>query len=364
MRSTQDKAIISIVFGVLGWTLLGPRRRRTVGEFLGQIALELQLAEQEKERQMQILIPPDALEYVAPQPDSLPQIQLLPIAPPLFDFDSLTTQAESLPITPIEEPDARLRSIVMHPSIVLILGKRGSGKSAIGYRILELFRYALTPYVVGVPSESAGRYLPDWIGIVPSLEDLPRRSIALIDEAYIMYHSRRSMAEHNREMSEMLNLSRQREQTLLFVSQEARQVDRNIASSANVVIFKEMGMLQQEFDRPELRQLVAEAKHAIEGRHGDRRRWAFIFSPDTDFKGIIETKLATFWKPSLSRLFSGNDSPASQRGARKLSLQERTAKAIALRSQGYSYGQIANILGVSKSTIVNYLRDYPYKSQD
>ena len=113
---------------------------------------------------------------------------------------------EVLPV-PASEPDAKWRNIISPPALVLILGKRGSGKSALAYRLLELFRYRLTPYVVGVTSQ-ARRLLPDWIGIVPDLESLPFDSIALVDEAYLPYHARRSMAEASTSMSQVLNLSR------------------------------------------------------------------------------------------------------------------------------------------------------------
>jgi hypothetical protein len=46
---------------------------------------------------------------------------------------------------PALEPDAAWRQKIVHPSVVLVLGKRGSGKSALGYRLLELFRYTATP---------------------------------------------------------------------------------------------------------------------------------------------------------------------------------------------------------------------------
>jgi len=166
--------------------------------------------------------------------------------------------------------------------VVLLLGKRGSGKSALGYRLLELFRYGPKPYVVGVPA-SARKLLPDWIGIASSLEEVPPRAIALVDEAYLAYHARGSMARESKAMSQFLNLSRQRDQTLIFVSQEARQVDRNIASSANVVIFKDLGMLQLAFDRPELNKLATQAKDAFAGIKGDKRGWAFVYAPDNDF---------------------------------------------------------------------------------
>ncbi len=58
------------------------------------------------------------------------------------------------------------------PAVVLVLGKRNGGKSAQAYRLLELFRYRLSPYVVGAPA-SARQVLPDWVGIAPTMEELP-----------------------------------------------------------------------------------------------------------------------------------------------------------------------------------------------
>ena len=155
-------------------------------------------------------------------------------------------------------------------------------------------------------------------------------------------------------MSQILNLSRQRNQTLIFVTQEARQVDRNIASSATVIVFKEMGMLQPEFERPELRKLVGQAQESFESVRGDRRKWSFVYSPDADFVGPLENQLATFWKPGLSRLFVASDQTPTQRPAKRQTPKERAQKAKELRSQGRSLSEIADVLGVSKSTVFNY----------
>jgi len=86
--------------------------------------------------------------------------------------------------------------------------------------------------------------LPEWIGVAEDLEHIPNGSIVLIDEAYLSYHSRESHKSKSTEVSQIVNLSRQKEQTLIFVTQEARQIDINIASQANVIIFKELSMLQ------------------------------------------------------------------------------------------------------------------------
>jgi len=69
-------------------------------------------------------------------------------------------------------------------------------------RIVYYFRI-----VVGFP-EQAKKLLPEWIGIVASLEELPEKCIALVDEAYIVYSSRGSMTSSSRVMSQALNLSR------------------------------------------------------------------------------------------------------------------------------------------------------------
>jgi hypothetical protein len=249
--------------------------------------------------------------------------------------------------------------LIPHPSIVLILGKRGGGKSALGYRLLEHLRWTASPYVVALPKD-ARKLLPDYIGTATGLEDVPPKSIVLVDEGYISYHARRSMAVASIQMSQILNLSRQREQTLILVTQEARQVDRNIASSANVVIFKDLGILQLEFDRRELNKIAADAHHAFATITGDKRKWAYVYSPDSDFMGLVENSLPTFWTGKLTHIFAiGGEMIA--RAPKKMPLAQRIEKANQLKQQGLSLGQIAKIMGVTKPTIKNYLEGYPYK---
>ena len=46
-----------------------------------------------------------------------------------------------------------------------------------------------------------------------------------------------------------------------------------------------------------------------------------------------------------------------------LSREEKIQKAIDLRQQGFSHQQIARQLGVSKATVINYVKGYPYQSK-
>jgi hypothetical protein len=108
-------------------------------------------------------------------------------------------------------------AIIRHPIVAVVLGKKGSGKSGLGYRLCEHLRWTAPIYVVGLPS-NALKYLPDWISVVPDIGDLPNGCVALVDESYILFHARSSMTARAKAMSQMINLSRQRGQTLIFVT--------------------------------------------------------------------------------------------------------------------------------------------------
>ncbi len=297
-------------------------------------------------------------ELPRPRPVELPPERPAP-QPPLSEV-AVTVPPAGQEKAFLAEPDARWRQVIVHPSVVLIVGRRDSGKSALGYRLLELLRHVAPPYVVGVP-EAARKLLPDWIGLAPTLEEIPPKAVALVDEAYLLFHARSSMARAAKGMSEALNLSRQREQTWIFVTQEARQVDRNIVSAANVVAFKELGGLQLAFERAELSRLAAQARDAFTTVRGDKRRWTFVYASDRDFVGLLQNQLPSFWQARLSRVFAQGLPRARARAAKRLTPQEKAEQARELRARGLSYRAIARVLGVTPGTVVNYLKGYPYR---
>lgn len=279
-------------------------------------------------------------------------------------LESIHLQSPEFAMSPRQKPIGmemghKWEKVIVHPSIVLVLGKRGSGKSALAYGLLELFRYRLTPYVVGLP-ETARRLLPDWIGCAQCLDGVPPNSVAVVDEAYLPYHSRESLSKASRKMSRILNLSRQKGLTIIFVSQEARQVDKNIASSADVVIFKDLGILQLEFDRRELKTVATQAKQSLETVRGDKRKSSYVYSPDADFAGLLENSLPTFWNRKLSHIFAAGVETSAAKLPKRMSLQDRIRKARELHQSGASLSQIGRTLGVAKSTVHNYIKGYPY----
>ena len=250
-------------------------------------------------------------------------------------------------------------ALIQHPVVIVILGKKGSGKSALGYRILEYFRWTSPVYVVGLPAD-AHKFLPDWIGVKPALKEVPPDSIVMVDESYILHHARSSMTAQAKALSEMLNLSRQRNQTLVFVSQESRQIDRNILSAADVIVFKEPGMLQSRFDRPELRDIAKEAKLAFTTVKGDKRSWSYVYAPTADYIGLMENQVPTFWNQKLSRAFAHNTGQSSAKTPKKIPIEEKILKTKELYASGWSITRIAEYFGVSRGTVYNWIHGYPY----
>lgn len=76
---------------------------------------------------------------------------------------------------------------------------------------------------------------------------------------------------------------------------------------------------------------------------------------------MIENSLPSFWMQGLSKAYADNIPVNEMVTARKMIREERINLAKELHRQGFSLGQIAKILGVSKSTVKNYIDDYPYR---
>lgn len=251
--------------------------------------------------------------------------------------------------------------VLQHPSVILILGGRGQGKSALGFKIPEYLKNQASVFVVGLPKRAIG-FLPDWIGCVPTIGDLPPDSIAIIDESYNLFHSRMSASEKSMILSNIINLSRQRNQTLIFVTQEARQVDKNISSSANVIIFKNPGIMQYEFERRELKKLAEEAKRMFSPiANKDKPRWSYVYAPESNFTGMLENSLPNFWTPGLSKAYADTKNTEETIVPKKMTREEKISKAKELHGLGWSYAQIAKYFGVSKSTVYNWIHGYPFK---
>ncbi len=221
--------------------------------------------------------------------------------------------------------------------------------------MLEVLRWKLKPYILGYPL--ANRHLlPDWIGIVENFNTIPPDSLILIDEAYLLYHARKSnVKKATDEMTNALGLARQRGHSIIFITHEARFIDKNIVSYANAFIIKKPGLMDTRFERPELRNVITKAREFFNGIEGDKRRWCYVWSPEKEFEEELDAELPSCWSDEISRAYARGITASGNTYDPFISKREKKQKAGELRDKGMSYGKIAKILGVSKSTIINWV---------
>jgi hypothetical protein len=190
------------------------------------------------------------------------------------------------------------RSLASRSSIILIFGKRGSGKSALGFRLLENI-YAKTKrpcFVLGVDY----KLLPAWISEIKEIENVKGNGIVLIDEGAIAFSSRESMKKGNVTLGKMLATARHKDLTLIFITQNTGMIDKNVLNLTDVVIGNEISLLQKQMERPALRQFIEKADAAFKNLANEERiNHCYIFSDD--FEGLCSVTLPSFWSGRISK---------------------------------------------------------------
>ena len=191
--------------------------------------------------------------------------------------------------------DKMLRSSM----IMLIIGKRGSGKTSLGFKLLEFFHYngkGRPCYAVGYSKSQ----LPKWIRKVEAIEHAPDNSVVLLDEGAIGYFSRDSMKQANKVLSKMMTVARHKNLTLVIITQNSAMIDVNILRLADTLLFKEPSLLQSRFERKALKDMFDKVAPLFEGMQ-DAVRNFYVW--DDDFEGLLSYGLPLFWSDDISSSF-------------------------------------------------------------
>ncbi len=182
--------------------------------------------------------------------------------------------------------------------IGIILGSRGSGKTAFGVKLMENI-YAKTKkkcFAMGFKSED----LPSWITAVANINEIHNDSIVLVDEGGIFFSSRDSMSIANKLLSDLIFISRHKNLTILFISQNSSNLDVNIIRQADFLVLKPSSLLQKDFERKIIRNLYVELESKFK-KYKLKNGLTYIYSDD--FRGFVTNPLPSFWSQKLSTSF-------------------------------------------------------------
>jgi len=183
--------------------------------------------------------------------------------------------------------------------IGILLGARGTGKTAFGIKFLENV-YANKKkrcYAMGFSRDE----MPLWINIVENINELKNDSFVLIDEGGILFSSRNFMSSANKLLGELMLIARHKNLSILFISQNSSNLDINILRQADFLVLKPSSLLQKNFERKIIQKIYDEAELNFE-KFSEDRGVTHIYSGK--FKGFVSNPLPSFWGEKISKGFS------------------------------------------------------------
>jgi len=197
--------------------------------------------------------------------------------------------------------DRNLIKTIESGQVILITGKRGSGKSGLLYSILENSQKE-NSYIVGIAKEYH-HLLPDTIKPLPisidTLNNLPSHATIGIDEGGNLFPSRESFKPMNKLISKLLMNARKSDQFLVFATHTMRAFDVSVVLNCDALLFKEPSLLHSKLERAEILKIVQEAKRAFDNiLPSERVKHAYLVSQD--YEGMLEVELPSFWTEELS----------------------------------------------------------------
>jgi len=247
--------------------------------------------------------------------------------------------------------------------VILILGKRGSGKTAFACKLGEyVFAVHQVPvWLVGIPEEIS-IYLPKWMSIAQDIDQVDLGAFIIVDESGLQYMAMRYQSDANTVMRRLLMIARHRKQSLVFICQVASDVDKAVVRQTDCIVFKQPTLMQPKNDRPEVRDTAGRALKVFEALPKDERlRTAYVH--DGDFIGVLQCDLPDYWREELSFAFanvplnepkSGQDTAAALTELDQAELQRRVLE---MRRDGLGYKSIAGSLGVGIKRVRNAVDD-------
>jgi len=185
-------------------------------------------------------------------------------------------------------------------TIGIILGARGTGKSAIGMALLENFAVKTDKNIYAMGFKQSA--LPRWIEVVKEISQINNNSILLVDEGGVEFSSRDAMSNSNKLLSEILLIARHKDLSVMFITQNSSNLEINAIRQADYLILKPSSLLQKDFERKKIKDVYSKVDIDFEELKGEQGLTYFY---SDKYCGFIKNNLPSFWSEKVSKGYSG-----------------------------------------------------------
>ena len=154
----------------------------------------------------------------------------------------------------LSEKDAALSNLKKKKgAVVLILGKRESGKTVLSHRLAEFL--GRPTYII-----SPNQKPPQWaIGCkLENIEEIPPGSTIILDDIPVYMSSRDYQEALVRNVEKMIPVARHKGIMLIFISQTSGYADRWVMD-ADAIFLKQSSILYADIERPAVKKLMDKA---------------------------------------------------------------------------------------------------------
>lgn len=195
--------------------------------------------------------------------------------------------------------DRLVRHIGRLPSgLVYVLGRRGTGKSTISFRLTE--RWGRETYTLGVPPQS----LPPGYQALKDVRDLPERSALLIDDAGLVLDSQDYGSSINRLMKHLVMVVRHLEVLVVVNTQYSSAVNKYLLD-ADAMFLKPPPRLYQEIERDWVARLHEKLEPFWSRLGSQTQQQKHAWAVSDVYTGPVHFQPPSFWSDAMSKNKAG-----------------------------------------------------------
>lgn len=177
--------------------------------------------------------------------------------------------------------------------LLVILGRRGSGKTALAHSIAQEMATHQGKRIVTLNEPKPIRGIENY----SSLDEVPQESIVIADEAGIHFSGRSASSSKNKDFLNALRISRHRGISVIIVSQDSGSVDVGLLRLADYLIMKRITQSMFDFERPVIQKRLRKGYEALKDKKEDK---SLFYVLSDDFTGLCRHRLATYWTQKTS----------------------------------------------------------------